>query len=453
MNEALDYVLSRKDTRVEYFASDFFLFYTYHSENVPTLWQKIWCTALEWREDLMFLAFRGSAKTTIVRWYVVWCILYKVEPYIIVQTYEDSLSGAWVREVAKMLMFPRIVEDYSMMFPFDLARENMAKSSMTSFESVNGVKIEAKSLGKTIRGSNTATKDWQSTRPTLVVFDDIDVEKSVRNEEIIDQNEKKILWETLGALDPVRRRIIFLGNVINEDGIVPRFKKLYKDSWTIFEQWLFDEYGECAWPEIFSEEVIDKLKADGERSFAQNYLGIPFTNKDSIIKRSSIKHAEHAPGGTRNIIGIDPAFSTRTGTDAMGFTLTMHDDIYKYVHTMVGFEWDEKNEQRFVSYVWDMYQLHNVERVYIESNNGGEIIWRMLQAKGIAVEVMHAEKDKVTRLMEYEGCFERGEVYFLPGTEKGVEQLLAFPNGKKDDQVDSMVYSFKSTGGVAFGRA
>ena len=92
-----------------------------------------------------------------------------------------------------MLMFPRLVEDYGLLFPFDLARDNMAKSSMSSFESTNGVKIEAKSLGKTIRGANTTTKDGQSTRPTLVVFDDIDVEKSVRSEDVIDQNEKKIL--------------------------------------------------------------------------------------------------------------------------------------------------------------------------------------------------------------------------------------------------------------------
>jgi hypothetical protein len=127
-----------------------------------------------------------------------------------VQSYEDTLSGAWVREVAKMLMFPRLVEDYGLLFPFDLARDNMAKSSMSSFESTNGVKIEAKSLGKTIRGANTTTKDGQSTRPTLVILDDIDVDKSVRNEEIIDSNEKKILGETFGALDPVRRRIIFL---------------------------------------------------------------------------------------------------------------------------------------------------------------------------------------------------------------------------------------------------
>lgn len=95
---------------------------------------------------------------------------------------------------------------------------------------------------------------------------------------------------------------------------------------------------------------------------------------------------------------------------------------------MVGFEGIEKNEVRFTAYVEEMYRKHKVSRVYIESNNGGEIIARMLKAKNIAVEIMHAERDKVTRLMEYEGCFERREVFFLPGTEKGVEQLLAFPN-------------------------
>jgi len=81
---------------------------------------------------------------------------------------------------------------------------------MSSFESTNGVKIEAKSLGRTIRGANTTTKDGKSTRPTLVILDDIDVEKSVRNIDIIDSNEQKLIGETMGALDPVRRRIIFL---------------------------------------------------------------------------------------------------------------------------------------------------------------------------------------------------------------------------------------------------
>ncbi len=49
-----------------------------------------------------------------------------------------------------------------------------------------------------------------SARPTLAIFDDIDVNKSVSNVEIINQNENRILTETIGSLDPLRRRIIFL---------------------------------------------------------------------------------------------------------------------------------------------------------------------------------------------------------------------------------------------------
>jgi len=194
-----------------------------------------------------------------------------------------------------MMFLPKIVADYGVMFPLSMKKEDMSKSSVGSFESVTGVKVEAKSLGGTIRGSNTVSKDGKNSRPTLVIFDDIDVDKSVANPDIIENNERKILGETIGALDPVRRRIIFLGNVINEDGIVPRFKKRFKGVWKIFEQWLFDEKGECVWPELFSPVVIEKLKGDGERAFSQNYLGIPFSGGETIISRSKIRYCKELP--------------------------------------------------------------------------------------------------------------------------------------------------------------
>jgi hypothetical protein len=82
-----------------------------------------------------------------------------------------------------------------------------------------------------------------SARPTLLILDDIDINRSVANVEIINSNEKKILGETIAALDPLRRKIIFLGNTIQEDGIVPRFRQRYQetDSRDIFFQPLFSD--------------------------------------------------------------------------------------------------------------------------------------------------------------------------------------------------------------------
>lgn len=92
--------------------------------------------------------------------------------------------------------------------------------------------------------------------------------------------------------------------------------------------------------------------------------------------------------------------------------------------------------------VKEFYRKYNIQMIFIESNNGGEIIGRMLKREGLAVTLVKASKDKVTRLREWEGAFDSGLVYFLPGTEVGVEQLISFPFGAKDDRVDAMVHSF-----------
>lgn len=166
-----------------------------------------------------------------------------------------------------------------------------------------------------------------SSRPTLLVLDDIDVTKSVNNVDIIRQNEQKITGETIGSLDPLRRKIIFLGNVINEDGIVPRFREKYKNAktWDCFWQPLIDEKNVNVRPEVFTDQVVAKLKEDGNIAFNNNYLLIPsqvgsgvftrayfdyfllshFEDPDSPLKKKDLKCA----------LFIDPAFSSNDDSD------------------------------------------------------------------------------------------------------------------------------------------
>jgi len=284
--------------------------------------------SMQSKNNTFIEAFRASRKTTIARWYVCRCIAYKKEPSIIRQSYEDSLSWESVREIAKMLFKQTVVDDYWYLFPIERKTEDLSKRSLSNFESTSWVKVTARSLWQTIRWSNTFDLSIGiSARPTLLVLDDIDVVKSVNSVDIINNNEKKILWETIPALDPLRRKIIFLGNTINEDGIVPRFRNRYKDSkqWNIFEQPLLDEKWKNLRPEVFTDEVIEWIKADGKTSFNQNYLLIPstagsgcfvrayfdyfllshFEDLDSILKKPDLRCA----------ISIDPAFSTNAKSD------------------------------------------------------------------------------------------------------------------------------------------
>ena len=128
--------------------------------------------------------------------------------------------------------------------------------------------------------------EWISTRPTILVLDDIDVIKSVMNVEIINNNEKKILWETISSLDPLRRKIVFLGNTIFEDWIVPRFRDKFKESdkRDIYRQPLIDN-GVNVRPEVFVDSVLDNLKSDGKTSWNQNYLLVPDVMGNGVFIR------------------------------------------------------------------------------------------------------------------------------------------------------------------------
>jgi len=300
--------------------------------------------SMQSRNNTFINAFRASRKTTLARWFACWCIVYNVEPSIIVQSNEYSLSGEWVREVAKMLFQPSVVEDHWYLFPIESKKEDLSKSSLSNFESTNGVKIAAKSLKQTIRWSNTFDRDSGiSARPTLLFLDDIDTEDSVANVNIIEANEKKILGETISALDPLRRKIIFLGNTINEDGIVPRFRNRYKDAktWDVFQQPLFDDKGTNLRPEVFTDDVVQQLRDDGKTSFNMNYLLIPSTLGSWVFIRQYfdyflLSHFEMEDwilnkSDMKCWLIIDPAFSTsRKSDDAVVIGLWQHEISKKF---------------------------------------------------------------------------------------------------------------------------
>ena len=443
-----EWIETDRDFRVRYFEHNFTAFFLFHFNEATNLqdFHYQWCDDFESGDNVLLKAFRGSWKTTIARAYAVWCIVYQKHDYIIVQSFEDVLSGAWVHQVAKILFEDSIVQDYGFLFPIETKKEDLAKKSVTNFETTNGVKIESKSLGQTLRGANTYKKGKGSSRPSLLFLDDIDVDKSVKNVEIIDANERKILTETIGAMNARKSQIVFLGNVIIDDGVVPRFVTKFtgKKKWRIREQPLIDESWQCVWSEVFTDDIIEELRVSQGSGFDANYLLIPWINWQSIIPRSLIKTADRYPAWCRIIIGIDPAFSLKTTSDALAICVTAHLNGNKYVLACYELEGNQKQEAVYRPFIKQIYTTFKASLIRIESNNGWELIGRQLQSDGMAVDIITATKDKVTRLKEKESDFTQGKVVFLPGTESLQERLARFPNVKKDDIVDAMVYSLES---------
>lgn len=177
------------------------------------------------------------------------------------------------KQIALDLMNAKLEADYGILFSVNGSREDMEKKSIGDFDTKNGVKVLSASLGEKLRGAIS-----RNARPDLLVLDDIDVTDSVQNPQIIDKNYNKITGETIGAMSKDKSRIIFLGNVIGDDGVVPRFEteKANDKNWKIYVQSLYNADGSIAW-DFFTPEKIEKIRSnEGEIAFGQNYLLTPY---------------------------------------------------------------------------------------------------------------------------------------------------------------------------------
>ncbi|MDR3169843.1 MAG: hypothetical protein LBU27_09205 [Candidatus Peribacteria bacterium] len=160
-------------------------------------------------------------------------------------------------------------------------------------------------------------------------------------------------------------------------------------------------------------------------------------------------------------IGIDPAFSLKTVSDDIGVVVTGHLKIKvphpekpektmtkykKFVLKVRALSGEEKDQIAFENVVIALYHNFNVRRIVIESNNGGETLARGLIRKGLAVDIVHATKDKVTRLKEHEGDLMEGYIFFVEGETEGlIQELVEFTGeeGGQDNLVDAFVRSLK----------
>ena len=447
------------ENRKAFFATDFFAwwFYYYHEDFMTALapFHFDWIETLE-KTDLNILIkwFRGSIKTTIIIKYIVWAICYKKYNFIVWQSFGSDSSQRMTKQIALDLMNSKLEADYGILFSVNGSREDMEKKSIGDFDTKNGVKVLSASLGEKLRGAIS-----RNSRPDLLILDDIDVTDSVRNPDIIQKNYDKITGETIGAMSKDKSRIIFLGNVINDDWVVPRFEneKSQDKNWKIFVQPLYNQDGSIAW-DFFTHEKIEKIRSnEWEIAFSQNYLLVPYVGGETIIKREQIHWISEIPKLTAVTIGIDPASSTRNFSDSFAIVVVGHLGMRKIIIDTIELKWPDKWTENMLIKLREVYNKYHASCVNIEfvslQREFCEYLFNLLRNNGFAVRKIVPTKDKVARLMEYEWNFSRWDIEFVENmwNKSLVSQLLKFPNVEHDDLVDAMVYWFEWRKPAKFG--
>jgi len=200
--------------------------------------------------------------------------------------------------------------------------------------------------------------------------------------------------------------------------------------------------GDLLHPEREPLQVLEDLKRSmGTAVFSAQYLQSPIPAEGNLIKLEWLKFYDEPPPfeqGDRHIISWDTAMSSSELADYSVATVwhLKGGDCYLLDLMRDRFEYpDLKRAALALKERWPRAD------VLVEKAGSGTSLIQDLRDSHESVIGIKPEADKVTRLFVVQPTFEAGSVIFpssAPWLEDLVSELLVFPNGRHDDQVDSI---------------
>jgi phage terminase large subunit-like protein len=156
---------------------------------------------------------------------------------------------------------------------------------------------------------------------------------------------------------------------------------------------------------------------------------------------------DHAPDLARVVVAIDPAMSTREGSDETGIIVAGRDDRgHGWVLEDLSGKYQPADWARIAI---EAYRRHSADRIVAEVNQGGDLVEntiRMVDAN-VSFTAVHASRGKYVRAEPVAALFEQNKVHLVGSFPHLEDQLTSFvpdlDRGKSGspDRVDALVWA------------
>ena len=380
---------------------------------------------------LLFIAPRGFSKSTICsRFFPLWLACYGHKKDIFLVSATVSLAKENLRMIRNELEGnERIIKDFG-----ELKSDKWTEEQLVL---TNGTIIRAKGQGFQIRGF----------RPDLIVCDDLESDDIVASKEQREKLENWFFRTLIPTLKP-DQGLVYIGTKLHQFALIA---KLEEKPEFISNTYRALTDGKSIWEQMWPTARLIELKREiGTYAFESEYQNNPLSLKEQPIKPHYLDGVKATGDRLVRCMAIDPAISEKESADYRAISIfdRTEDDYFKEVITEKG-RWgiDEQVEK-----ILDMYVRYNPERVLIEEvafqKVMSHLITKRARERGIYIPITRAElgvgknkrpKDKMTRLLQIIHLFEQKFVEVVNPDLR--EELLSFPFGEYDDQVDACVYS------------
>lgn len=278
--------------------SHFWFFHLYLSryvtfETAPFHKEMFAVTENNFIKNAVIVAFRGSGKSTIMTLsYPIWAMVGKPNcKFILIISQTQEQARLILTNIKQELETnDLLIKDFG---PFDETTDEWRANSLVIPQ--YGCRISAVSTGESIRGLR-----HRENRPDLIICDDIEDLSSVKTKEGRDKTFNWFTGEVIPAGHQTTKTIV-VGNLLHEDSLIMRLKKLIDDKHFsgIFRSYpLLGLDDSIAWPGKYPDQnSIDeeKIKTGSIVSWQREYLLKIVPAEDQIVRPEWIHYYNELP--------------------------------------------------------------------------------------------------------------------------------------------------------------
>ena len=278
-------------------------------------------------------------------------------------------------------------------------------------------------------------------RAQLIIVDDpLDEDNSATE----NQRNKVKTWykrTLLSRLMPDGRVIVILTRW-HEDDLAADL--IASGEYHVMHMKAISDGGRALWPAMWPLEKLREKKAElGTALFQCMYQGDPTALGGNIFKREWFRDYTTVPSGLTVFQAWDLAISQKQSADyTAGVTIGIDKAQNVYVLDVVRGRWSFHEQQLRMKELAEQWQpaAVGIETVAYQAAAFQEAVRGSLWA----FEEVKPERDKVSRARFPAARAEAGTVYVRKRAtwwDELESEIMAFPNGKHDDQVDALVYA------------
>ena len=287
----------------------------------------------------------------------------------------------------------------------------------------------------------TVTKGWslRGRRKHKIIIDDPEENKDVKNKRIVEEFRDFVFTTVYNMMLPGWNMVV-LGTIVGELCLVEHLRN--KTWWTTIMRKALEKR-KVLRPQLWSKKALkERLEIIGTARFLQEFMHVPISRKDRIIKSHWIRYYQQLPKSFDKIVmGIDVATTEKTRSDYtavcfIGIKWDISYVIASYSYKLT--PW--KNELMLVK----LYTKHNPTHVVYESNLEAKLL-EDLKKRGMPIKWVRTTKDKHTRLLDGAPEIEFWRILFNPNVETLEYQLTHYPDLEHDDEMDAFLIAMKAS--------